>query len=443
MSADATNRAEMLVDGHRILPALLEDIESAEKVIHVSMFLFFRDPIGEEIAEALSRKAGAGVTVRVLLNVEKTAMGDPFSTGEKRMMRHDPNIHHDPTEVKTLCEQMTAAGVHVLDTNIDYDAPLALLDARLRSIAEQIRGGIQVDDMHVDHRKIVVIDGRIGWCGGANIGAQYMYNAPFDPESDAIAEAERRKKAGLPEPWWKWHDSLTRFEGPIVNALDHHFRDRWVLDGGHEIPPLRELPARRPPRGVVLADARVYCNEPNAKPNDVRELYLRLIRGARRSIFIENPYLYHPAIADALCAAKTTTPSLDVVLVVPSGKHNDNSFGQDAQEHEYARYLACGIQVHEYQNHFNHLKMAVFDERFSIHGSTNLNCRSLEYDKDFELVVLIDDEPLARWILAEVRDVDVRHARRIEPNDLRGSLAALRRRVRDPRTSLMLSRRVL
>jgi cardiolipin synthase len=370
-------------------------------------------------------------------------MGDPFSTGERRMMRHDPHVRHDPTNVKPLCKKMREAGVHVLDTNIDYDAPLALPDPRLRSIAEQIRGGIEIDDMHVDHRKLVIIDGHVGWCGGANVGAQYMYHGPFDPEEDAVAEAERWRKAGLPEPWWKWHDSLTRFEGPIVNALDQHFRDRWVLDGGNDIPPLPEVPARRPARGYPVADARVYCNEPNEKPNEVRELYLRLIGSARRSIFIENPYLYHPAIADALCAAKQATPSLDVTLVVPSGKHNDNSFGQDAQEHEYARYLACGIDVHEYQNHFNHLKMAVFDERLSIHGSTNLNCRSLEDDKDFELVVLVDDEPLAQWILTQVRDVDVRHARRIEPADLRGSLAALRRRIRDPRTSLMLAKRVL
>jgi cardiolipin synthase len=439
----AVNYAEMLVDGHRILPALLEDIEAAEKVIHLSMFLFFRDPIGEEVAAALSRRAKAGVTVRVLLNVEKTAMGDPFSTGEKRMMRHDPHVRHDPTEVKPLCAGMREAGVQVLDTNIDYDAPLRVPDPRLRSIAEQIRGGIAVDDMHVDHRKIVVIDGRIGWCGGANIGAQYMYHVPFDPERDARAEAEDWKKAGGREPWWKWHDSLTRFEGPIANALDQHFRDRWVLDGGDEIPPLPAVAPSRPPRGHRVGDARVYSNVPNELPNEVRELYLHLIRDARRSIFIENPYLYHPAIADALVAAKRATPSLDVVLVVPSGKHNDNSFGQDAQEHEYARYLECGIDVHEYQNHFNHLKMAVFDERLSIHGSTNLNCRSLEDDKDFELVVLVDDEPLARWVLENVRDVDRRHSRRIVEHDLRGSLAGLRRRIRDPRTIAMLGRRVL
>jgi len=86
------NHAQLLVDGQRILPALLEDIAAAERVIHLSIFLFFRDPIGQQVAEALAAKARLGLDVRVLLNMEKTAMGDPFSTGEKEMMKHDPNI---------------------------------------------------------------------------------------------------------------------------------------------------------------------------------------------------------------------------------------------------------------------------------------------------------------------------------------------------------------
>jgi cardiolipin synthase A/B len=437
------NFAEVLVDGQRILPALLADIRAAQQVIHVSIFLFFRDPVGHEVAEALALKARAGLDVRVLLNIEKTAMGDPFSTGEKEMMKHDPEIDYDPTDVKPLCKLMTAAGVRVHDTNIDYDADIQVPDARLRSIAEQIRGGISIDDMHVDHRKLVIIDGRIGWCGGANIGAQYMFHVAFDPHRDAKEEALERKLAHFPEPWWKWHDSLTRFEGPIALELEREFHDRWVLDGGEDYAALSALPAAEAPCGQAIQQASVHCNEPNEHENGVRELYLRLIREARTSIFIENPYLYHPAIAEALCAAKTARPELSVVLILPCGTHNDNSFGQDAQEHEYARYLACGIEVYEYRHHFNHLKMAVFDARFSIHGSTNLNCRSLENDKDFELVVLVDDEALAQSVLRHVREVDLKHARRVSDADLHGSLAGLRRRVRDPRTLALLAKRLL
>lgn len=436
-----TTYAEMLVDGHRILPALLADIAAAERSIHLSIFLFFRDPIGEEVAAALAERARAGVKVRVLLNVEKTSMGDPFSTGERRMMAHDPNVEHNPLDVKPMCKTLVEAGAEVVDTNIDYDLVPKVLDARLRGKAAQIKEAIEVDDLHVDHRKLVVIDGAIAYCGGANIGAQYMFHLPFDPSRKAREEGDERLKAKLPEPWWKWHDSLTRFQGEVVGKLDAHFRERWVLDGGAEIPP--EPPREIEPRGHAVRAATVHANEPNTKPNEVRELYFKLIAEARTSIFIENPYLYQPELVEALLAAKAARPDLEVMLVVPAGENNDSSFSQDAQEHNYLRFLEAGIHVFEYQNHFNHLKTAIFDARWSIHGSTNLNCRSLEDDKDFELVVLVDDEPFARWMLEHVRDEDRKHAKRIGEEDLHGSIAALRRRVRDPRTLALLAKRML
>ncbi len=439
-----SNHATTLVNGHEILPSLLADLRAAEREIHVSMFLFFRDPVGLEVAAVLCDQAARGVTVRVLLNRAKTAMGDPFSTGEKEMIEEDPNIDYDPTDVGPLCERLTASGVQVFDTNIDYDADLPHADERLRSLAAQIRGAISVDDLHIDHRKIVVVDRRVAYTGGANIGAQYMNHTAFDPRVDAHAEATTWKIEGAREPWWKWHDSLTRFEGPVVAAIHHHFRDRWILDGGppFELDPWPE-PASLPPRGIRLDAATVVDSAPTGEPNPVRELYLRLIASAERSIFIENPYCYHPSIADALVAAKTARPSLDVTLVFPALAWNDNAFAHDAQQFHYARYLACGIDVFEYQNHFTHLKMAVFDERWSIHGSTNLNFRSLEDDKDFELVVLVDSVELARDVLARVRNVDVQYSRRFTPADVDDSVAGLRVQHRDPRTLLLVSRRVL
>ncbi len=161
-------------------------------------------------------------------------------------------------------------------------------------------------------------------------------------------------------------------------------------------------PARPGAFTVAAGRVEVYANQPDNEPNAVRELYVRLIREATRSIFIENPYFYHPDLVNALCEAKRNQPELDVTLVLPAGKWNDNSFAHDAQQYWYASLLEQGVNVHEYHNHFNHLKIAVFDERWSIHGSTNGNYRSLENDKDFELVVLVDDQPLARNILERV-----------------------------------------
>jgi cardiolipin synthase len=451
MAVDS-NLAAMLVNGDRMLPAILRDIGAARSSIHISMFLWFRDQVGKEVAQAVMRKAREGVTVRVLLNIQKTAMGDPFSTGEKAMMKLDPSMGDDPHDVEPMCRDLRDAGAEVVDTNIDYDHVPANLNPRLHSIAAQIRDTIAVDDLHVDHRKLILIDGRIGYSGGANIGVQYMYHEPFDPHTDAHSEAEARSRERRPEPWVKWHDSLTRFVGPIVDELERCFHERFVLDGGrdyriasvdHATIPQPVLDSSNACGSMQIASAQVFCNEPNDRPNAVRELYVRSIREATRSIFIENPYLYHPALVEALCEAKRARPELDVTLVLPAGKWNDNSFAFDAQQHEYARYLEHDIALYEYQCHFNHLKLAVFDERWSIHGSTNGNFRSLEDDKDFELVVLVDDVPFARWILENVRDPDVSHARRITSDDVHRALKGFRVRHRDPRTMLLYSRREL
>ena len=434
--------AELLLDGHEILPALLQDLSDAQRSIHISVFLWFRDPIGEEIADLLIERARQGVRCRVLLNVDKTGMGDPFSTGEKQMMKHDPSVEHDPLDVKPMCERMTAAGIEVINTNIDYDRVADAASPRLRSIAAQINGAIDIDELHIDHRKLVLIDGLVAYCGGANIGAQYLYHEPFDATKDAQEEGEERKQAGLAEPWWKWHDSWTRFEGDIATELECFFHERFVLDGGadYQLEPVSRPAFAARPGAFPIAHAKCFANQPDDRPNDVLALYLQCIGDAERSIFIENPYFYHPELVQALCHARERRPALEVTLVLPAGKWNDNSFAHDAQQHEYQRLLTAGARILEYQNHFNHLKMAVFDERYSIHGSTNGNYRSLERDKDFELVVLVDDAPFARHILARVRDVDVPRARPITLDDLRDGARGLRIRYRDPRTLLLLSR---
>jgi cardiolipin synthase len=445
VSDEPSTLVELLVDGHRILPALLADLAAARRTIHISVFLFFHDPIGDRIADALIAAVRRGVVVRVLLNIQKTRMGDPFSTGEKEMMKHDPHVHHDATEVEPMCRRMSEGGVQVVDTNIDYDRVIPSRDKRLTSIAAQIRDTIAVDDLHIDHRKVIVVDGCVAYCGGANIGAQYLFATPFDPAQEAKAEGAAWKAQGHPEPWWKWHDSLTRFQGPVARVLDGHFRDRWILDGGEEFPEGEGAGDwTEPPRGRPVRALEVLVNEPNDHPNQVRETYLRLIGQAERSIFIENPYTYHPAIVEALVQARQRRPELRVDLILPARQWNDNRFAHDAQQYHYRRLLTSGVAVHEYQNHFNHLKMAVFDERLSLHGSTNLNHRSLEDDKDFEMVVLIDDEELARTILREVRDVDLAHARTFTRHEVERTWAGrLRIQLRDPRTLFLLARRVL
>jgi cardiolipin synthase len=188
----------------------------------------------------------------------------------------------------------------------------------------------------------------------------------------------------------------------------------------------------------------VIKNEPSSRINEIRATFLDHILAAERSIFIENPFLYHPAIVDALLVVKRQRPLLQVTLIVPAGKWTPNKVTYDAQQHHYSAYIDAGLEVFEYQNHFNHLKLATFDMRWVIVGSANLNFRSLEDDRDFEACVLIESEELAREIDREVRVKDIRWSRRIAPEDVKGSsLHALRVRVRGPRTLMMIAAREL
>jgi cardiolipin synthase A/B len=432
--------AENLVDGHRTLPPLLADLAAARSSIHISIFLFFNDPVGQEIARVLCDRARAGVAVRVIVNLAKTEMGDPFSTGEEQMMEEDPGFPGDAMDVDALADRLREGGVEVLDSNLDFDREPPTDDPLLLEQARLIHETSRMDSAHVDHRKLVLVDGRIAYVGSANFGAQYLFHHAFDPAVEAHEEAERLRREGKPEPWWKWHDGFVRLEGAgIVRELDRHFRARWVLDRGGDYGSVPTVPATSldaPPRGLPVGGWEVRHNQPDSTPNRVRELFLECIRAARASIFIENPYVYHPQIVEALLRARRDHPSLRVDLVVPANRWNDNQFSQDAMQHHYPALLRAGIAVHEYQNHFTHLKLATFDERSSIVGSANLNFRSMENDNDFELVARLDSERFARSVNAEVRDVDVRFARRIRR-------VGPRMRVRSPPTWFLVWRRLL
>jgi cardiolipin synthase len=437
------NFVENLVNGNRLLPVLLQDLDSATKSIHITVFLFFDDPIGEEISHVLEEKARAGVAVRVLLNVEKTDMGDPFGTGEKEMMKEDPSFARDPTNVSKMRQRLSDAGVAVVDTELDYNKIVETGEPELDMLAREIKSTVKIGALHIDHRKIVTIDGRVAYCGSANFGAQYQYRVPFDPAKNARDEATAARQADQTEPWWKWHDGLVRFEGPIVYDLDKVFRERWRLGGGADFRPLDAV-VPLAPRGMSVLSARVIKNEPSAQTNEIREAFRDRILAAERSIFIESPFLYHPAIVNALLTAKRGRPLLQVTLIVPARRWNQNKLTYDAQQYHYSAYIDAGLEVFEYQNHFNHLKLATFDMRWIIVGSANLNFRSLEDDKDFEACVLIESEELAQGIDRDVRVEDIRWSRRVAPEDVHGaSWNALRARLRGPRTLMTIAAREL
>lgn len=434
----SANWALNLVDGHRVLPMLLSDLVAARASIHVTTFLWFNDPIGQQLAQVLGERAQAGVDVRVIIDAHKTKIGDPFSTGEQQMMEEDPQFPQDAMDVDGLVQRMRQDGIRVLNSNMDFDRPVDELAEELREQRRLILETSRVDTLHVDHRKVITIDGSVGYCGSANVGAQYLHWWAFVPELKAKEEADRLRRIGADEPWWKWHDGLARFEGPIVKALDGAFRERWALGGGDDYVECDVVPTGRPPQGFEVDAIELFKNQPDDTPNACRLAFLESIAAARESIFIENPYVYHPDIIRALIAARQARPQLRVDLIVPALRWNDNAYSQDAMQHHYRALLTAGVRIFEYQNHFTHLKVATFDGRISIVGSANLNFRSLEDDCDFELILRVHGAAFAQSIERSVRDADVPRSVEMTQDDL-----TFRIRRRDPRTLFLVGRRVL
>jgi phosphatidylserine/phosphatidylglycerophosphate/cardiolipin synthase-like enzyme len=427
----AVDYVRNLVDGSEVLPVLLQDLRAATSTIHVSMFLFFNDPIGREVARVLEAKASDTahpVKVRVLLDEDSSHRSDPFSVGDvKRLVRQRPSLFAQMLDIQALVAELRAAGVEVHNTKVDLARPPETGTPVFDADAEAIRHTVGLFGpipagipgpftvWNVDHRKIITIDGRVGYCGSANIGAQYLYHQPFNPAREAWAEAGEG-----PEPWAKLHDGLVRFEGPVVAEFDQLFRERWVLDGGPDFAPALPAAARPGATGQPVQRLRVVPGQPMGAVNPIRTLFLEMIGGAHSSIFIENPYLLHPQIKAALVTAKQRRPHLRIDLVLPAEKWNDSALDQDAQRYGYQEYLPVGINIFEYQSHFNHLKVATFDERFAIVGSANLNFRSLEDDRDFELVVLVEDPAFTFDINQRVRDRDMTYSRRFKLRDVQG-----------------------
>jgi hypothetical protein len=128
----------------------------------------------------------------VLLNLKKTAIGDPFSTGEKRMMKHDPNVHDDPLDVEPLRDALVSAGAEVLDTDIDYDRIVSVSDPRLASLAARIRESIDVDVLHFNHLKLAVFDERVSIHGSTNLNFRSLED---DKDFELIVRVEDRRFA--------------------------------------------------------------------------------------------------------------------------------------------------------------------------------------------------------------------------------------------------------
>jgi len=343
-SLERGNRIEVLENGDQFFPRLLADIGRARQTIHVETYIWWKGDICNQLAAALAAKARQGVEVRLLVD----------ASGGHKMDRN-------------LRDEMLAAGCQVRNFHPLRISNLGRLNNR-------------------DHRKISVIDGRIGYIGGFGIAKEWTGGGQ-DKEH--------------------WRDTGLRTEGPIVNRLQAAFCENWVEETG-EIPAGEKYFPQPVPAGQT--PAHLAYTSPTGSVSSVQVLYYLAINSARREILIQNPYMLpdNDAIAALAAAVKR---GVDVKVMVPAAGVTDSPIVQHASHHRFAELMKSGIKIYEFKRTLLHQKIIIVDATWSCVGSTNFDDRSFQLNDEVSMGVL--DARIASQLRAafenDLRDTQQRH----------------------------------
>jgi cardiolipin synthase len=320
-SMDAGNRVRVLQNGDQFFPALLADIAAARESIHIESYIWWKGAVCDQVARALAEKAKQGVEVRLLVD----------GSGGRRLKGQ-------------LAEMMTRAGVKV----VKYHRPTLRNWGRLNNR---------------DHRKEMIIDGRVGYIGGYGFAEEWSGQAQ-DKEH--------------------WRDTGLRLEGPIVNRLQGAFCENWIEETG-EIPAGEKYFPHLPAAGTT--PAHLAYTSPTGGVSSVQVLYYLAIKAARHEIIIQNPYLLPDD--DAIQALEEAVKrGVDVKVMVPAATATDSPIVQHASHHRFGLLMKKGVKIWEYKKTLLHQKVIVVDGVWSCVGSTNFDRRALQLNDEISLGVL-------------------------------------------------------
>jgi len=354
------NRVRVITDGHDLFHLMMEDIERAHSSIHIEFYTFYNDKIGNDILDLLVKKAQAGVEVRVIY--------DPWGS---------------MGTWKRFFKPLIDAGGHV---EAFLGTRSAVIDFRLN---------------FRDHRKIVTVDGQVGYVGGFNIGDQYL---------------GRKEKFGY------WRDTHLRIVGSGVFSLQARFMLDWnATDRDHPFKDDR-IEHKYFPLTKVKGETslQIVSSGPDSDLQQIKMGYMRLIQTAEKRLWIQTPYLIpDDSVLDSLRIAAMA--GVDVRIMIPDKP--DHAFVYRATQY-YARQLADdGVKIYFYHNGFIHAKTMVVDGRIASVGSANMDYRSFKLN--FEINAFIYDPAVARQ-LEEIYEADMRHSELITPEKFRQQSAYLR-----------------
>ena len=345
------NSALLMKDSNAAIDAMAADIDAALDHVNLTFYIWLPDNNGCKIVEALKRAAARGVTCR--------AMADDL--GSRTMIKSEH------------WKAMREAGVHVA-------AALPIGNPLLRPFKGRI-------DLR-NHRKIVVIDGYITYCGSQNCA---------DPEF-------RVKPKYAP-----WVDALMRFEGPIATQNQHLFASDWMSSVDENLDELLRQPIQAPQPGIP---AQVVGTGPTVRYSAMPEMFESLMYAARRELVITTPY-YVPdeSMQNAICS--TAYRGVDTTIVFPA--RNDSWIVSAASRSYYADLLTAGVKVYEYVGGLLHTKSLTLDGEMTLIGSANMDRRSFELN--YENNILFYDPSLTRVVRQRQHEYIAR-SRLVDPGDV-------------------------
>lgn len=334
------NKVQLYTDGTEKFNQLFKDIANAKNHIHIQYYIIQNDNLGKRFIKALTEKAKQGVKVRVLYD----------DLGSR-------------TLTKRFFKEFKEAGGRV---EIFFPSKFKFFNPRLN---------------FRNHRKLVIIDGMIGYVGGFNIGDEYL---------------------GLVQRFGYWRDTHLRLEGSAVYAI----QTRYILDWNqaskhHDIVYQPNYFPKFEVDGEI--GMQIVTSGPDSEWEQIKMGYIKLISSAKHSILIQTPYFIPDAsLLDALRIASLS--GIDVKLMIPNKP--DHFFVYWATTFHAGELLKAGVKVYIYDNGFIHAKMIVVDEEVASIGTANIDVRSFKLN--FEVNAFIYNEEIA-GALAKIfyKDVEV------------------------------------
>ncbi|MFO6497002.1 cardiolipin synthase [Bacillus sp. z60-11] len=325
------NAVELLTDGRQKFDRLLRDIENAKDHIHLQYYIYKGDDIGKKLRDALVKKAKEGVEVRVL-----------YDELGSRSLR------------KSFFKELIKAGGYV---EVFFPSRFKFINLRMN---------------YRNHRKLVIIDGIIGYVGGFNVGDEYL---------------------GLNPKFGYWRDTHLRIKGTAVHSIQTRFILDWNQASHHH--DITYMPNHFPEiDSCGNIGMQIVTSGPDSEWEQIKNGYIKMISTAKRSILIQTPYFIPDAsLLDALRIACLS--GVDVRIMIPNKP--DHPFVYWATFSYIGELLKAGATVFIYDNGFIHAKTIIVDEEISSVGTANIDMRSFKLN--FEVNAFLYDEEIAKSLV--------------------------------------------